>query len=568
MMVLSLIAITMAWAQGPNNTGTYYRDANGMAGGELKTALFTIIKDPKVVGYSGLKEAYKKTDVRPDGYLRDWYSNITNYVPGSAFGTYKAEGDAYNREHTMPQSWYSEATPMKSDIVQVLPTDGYINNMRSSNPYGEVNTSAKNFKQSAGGYSKSGDCRTPGYTGVVFEPNDEIKGDIARIYFYMMTCYEDRILSWQNGTADAVIGGTKQQPLQQWVVDMLMRWSKLDPIDDTERARNEAVYEVQQNRNPFVDYPGLEEYIWGSMQQEPFSYDHFNEVDVVFVPAPVFSIPAGIYHEPVTVSITTTAEDADIYYTLDGSRPTATSLRYEEPIVISETTTLKAIVVTAEAESSVTSATYVIRDEDIEVPVNGEFVKVTNENELKENDIIVIVNEESGNALSTEQRTNNRGVTAVTFEHDRVNVTDKVQQIVLMKAEADGWILSVDEGDLYTAAGQNRLITSKNIEESHRVTIEVNEGDATIIYPEINNRELRYNASASIFSCYTQGQKPVQIYRQYLAETPDDTEAIPVVQYENNGDETPVYNLMGMRVNTHNLRTGVYICRGKKILIR
>ena len=564
MMVLTLIAATAAWAQGPNNTGTYYRDANGKKGAALKTAFFTIIKDPEVVGYSGLKDAYKKTDVRPDGYLRDWYSNITNYTPGSAFGSYKDEGDAYNREHTMPQSWYSEASPMKSDIIQVLPTDGYINNMRSSNPYGEVDTSASNYKQSAGGYSKSGNCRTQGYSGVVFEPNDEVKGDIARIYFYMMTCYEDRMLSWQKGTASSVIGGTKHQPLQQWVVNMMMRWSKLDPIDATERARNEAVYEVQKNRNPFVDYPGLEEYIWGDKQDEPFSYDHFDEPDVVFVAEPTFSLSAGTYQQPVTIGLSTTTEGAVIYYTLDNSRPSTGSMRYATPITISETTTLKAIAVTSEAESTVASATYVIREGGEERPLDGEFVKVTDASQLTAGDVIVIVNEESKNALSTEQRSNNRGVTAVTFENNRANLTDKVQLIVLKAAESGGWILTVDNGDLYTIASQNRLLTSNTVEQSHRVTIGISNGDATITYPEIDNRQLRYNASASLFSCYTQGQKPVQIYRRY-----SNTQGISLTKHHWKGaDGAAVYNMMGVRVNADNLRPGVYLYNGKKILIK
>lgn len=271
---MAVVALAVV-AQGPNNTGKYYQDADGKKAAALKTALHDIIGNPNVVSYSGLREAYTKTDVRPDGYLRDWYSNITNYEPGSSFGSYSKEGDAYNREHSMPQSWYNEASPMKSDVMQVLPTDGYINNMRSDNPFGEVNTQAGNYKHSANNYSKSGSSRTEGYAGTVFEPNDEVKGDIARIYFYMATCYEDRILTWTNGKASNVIGGTTYEPLKAWVMNMMMRWAALDPVDSIERARNAAVYGVQRNRNPYVDYPGLEQYVWGSKKDVAFSYDRY-----------------------------------------------------------------------------------------------------------------------------------------------------------------------------------------------------------------------------------------------------------------------------------------------------
>ncbi len=279
-LMMSLLAVgVIAAAQGPNNTGTYYSSANGKKGAALKTAMHNIIKNPDAVSYSGLKEAYTKTDVRPDGYLRDWYSNITSYVPGSAFGSYSKEGDAYNREHSMPQSWFSQGSPMRSDIVHVIPTDGYINNMRSDNPFGEVTENGENVKQSAGGYSKCGAPKSslgvPSSVTKVFEPNDEVKGDIARIYFYMTTCYEDKILSWTNGTAGQVIGGTEYEPLLPWVMQMMLRWAKQDTIDATERARNAACYEVQKNRNPFVDYPGLEEYIWGYKKDSVFSYNNY-----------------------------------------------------------------------------------------------------------------------------------------------------------------------------------------------------------------------------------------------------------------------------------------------------
>ncbi|MBQ2131165.1 MAG: endonuclease, partial [Prevotella sp.] len=139
---LFMLVISAAWAQGPNNSRTYYQAANGKSGQALKTALYNIIKTTTktVVGYDNLKEAYTKTDVRSDDFLRDWYSNSTQYVPGSDFGTSSDEGEAYNREHLVPQSWFGEVEPMKSDIMHVIPTDGYVNNRRSNYPLAEVGT--------------------------------------------------------------------------------------------------------------------------------------------------------------------------------------------------------------------------------------------------------------------------------------------------------------------------------------------------------------------------------------------------------------------------------------------
>ena len=147
------LALNLAWAQGPNNSNTYYQAANGKSGQALKTAMFNIIKITSAGwSYDGLKDAYKTTDKRSDGYLRDWYSNATSYTPGSAFsGGTSAEGQGYNREHLVPQSWFKEASPMKSDIFHVVPSDAKINNYRGSDPLGEV---GDKFTGSKNNYSK------------------------------------------------------------------------------------------------------------------------------------------------------------------------------------------------------------------------------------------------------------------------------------------------------------------------------------------------------------------------------------------------------------------------------
>ena len=170
LLLFSLLVawVGSVWAQGPNNTGTYYQSANGKSGSALKTALYNIIKNPHVTSYDGLYNAYIKTDTRPDGYVRDWYSNTTNYRHNvDNTGGYKKEGDMYNREHSVPQSWfqdYEHSSIIKADIVHVLPTDGYVNNQRGNYPLAKVGTVSY---QSANGYSKRGTCATPGYNGTV-----------------------------------------------------------------------------------------------------------------------------------------------------------------------------------------------------------------------------------------------------------------------------------------------------------------------------------------------------------------------------------------------------------------
>ena len=363
-MVLTL-ALGAVWAQAPNGSGSYYQSANGLKGKALKTKLSSIISSGvNVISYSGLYDAYRQTDTRSDGYVRDWYSNITNYRHGiDNKGNYTKEGDMYNREHSVPQSWFGNGN-IKSDIVHVLPTDGYVNNRRSAYPFGEVNSATYT---SANGYCKLGSCKTQGYTGTVFEPNDEIKGDIARIYFYMITRYESSCGSWGHDVFTTTYPG-----LTQWTLNMMMRWSKDDPVDDREIERNNAVYATQHNRNPYVDYPGLEEYTWGDLMNEPFAYDNYQggTVDPTYVHEPVFSHPGGTFVGSVDVTITTNTADADIYYTMDGSDATADATLYTGAITITETTTLKAVAVKDGNVSHQTSATFTITDEEPVTPVN------------------------------------------------------------------------------------------------------------------------------------------------------------------------------------------------------
>ncbi|MDO4195774.1 MAG: endonuclease, partial [Prevotellaceae bacterium] len=265
-----LFVAVLAYAQGPNGTGNYYRDADGKKGKALKTALHDIINSHTTISYNGLWDCYKTTDVRADGKIWDMYSNITNYRPGTdQAGNYSAEGDCYNREHSMPKSWFGDASPMVSDLMHIFPTDAYVNGRRSNYPFGETN--GESYK-SANGFSKLGKSTTPGYSGTVFEPNDEYKGDFARIYFYMVTCYENSVASWSSD----MLANNKYPAFKTWALDMLLRWAKEDPVSEKEINRNNAVYNHQHNRNPFVDYPGLEQYVWGSNVDKAFSFDNYD----------------------------------------------------------------------------------------------------------------------------------------------------------------------------------------------------------------------------------------------------------------------------------------------------
>lgn len=249
------------WAEVPAG---YYDAAVGKSGEELQKSLSTIINNATDVGYNGLWEVYKTTDCRPDGKVWDMYSDATDFIfEKDQCGNYSSEGDCYNREHSVPKSWFNNASPMYSDAWHIYPTDGKINSYRSNNPFGEVGSGASSSKN---GFSKWGKSVTPGYSGTVFEPNDEYKGDFARTYFYFATRYQNRINNWGG------IFVSSYPHIVQWQLDMLLRWHQQDPVSQKEIDRNEAVYASKQgNRNPFIDYPELVDLIFGDRRNEPFS---------------------------------------------------------------------------------------------------------------------------------------------------------------------------------------------------------------------------------------------------------------------------------------------------------
>lgn len=246
----------------------YYDDAVGKSGEDLQKSLSTILNDATDVGYNGLWNLYKTTDRRSDGKVWDMYSDITNYTFGTdQCGPYGSEGDCYNREHSVPKSWFSERSPMKSDVWHVYPTDGKVNGMRSNYPFGEV---ASDAPGSENGFSKWGKCKTPGYSHTVFEPNDEYKGDFARTYFYFATRYKG-VATSEYG---AEVFSSAYPYITKWQLDMLLRWHEQDPVSQKELDRNEAVYESRQgNRNPFIDYPELVDLIFGDSRNIPFMPD-------------------------------------------------------------------------------------------------------------------------------------------------------------------------------------------------------------------------------------------------------------------------------------------------------
>ena len=278
-LLYSFLLITIsAAAQVPSG---YYNSANGLTGNALKVALHNIIAGHTSISYAQIWNAFWSTDNKGEGIVWDMYSDVPGGTPAYVYhlgvdqcGNYSGEGSCYNREHSWPQSWFNDQTTPRTDMHHIFATDGYVNGRRNNYAYGEVGAS----KWTSTNGSKLGSCKTPGFTGTVFEPIDEYKGDFARAIMYMSVRYYNEDSGW--GSSDMTV----KSEIKPWAMAMLLRWNALDPVSQKEIDRNNAIYnDYQHNRNPFVDHPEFADMIWNPNWSVSTT---FQEVSLIVYPNP------------------------------------------------------------------------------------------------------------------------------------------------------------------------------------------------------------------------------------------------------------------------------------------
>lgn len=281
----------------------YYTAVDGQSGKNLFDEVHTVAKvGYKSLGYDGLWTAYKTTDVRSNGKIWDMYSDCSFTIGSKQCGNYKNECDCYNREHSIPKSWFGGATSKPGcDIFHIVPTDGKVNGMRSNYPFGEV----KSASYTSGNGSKLGSAAsisvsgktivgnsgiTTTYSSTVFEPVDEYKGDFARGYLATMIRWaNDDYQAFTQGQGSSTFSGNYTANgyfgLTKYGVALLLKWHREDPVSQKEIDRNNGIQQTQGNRNPFIDYPYLVEYIWGKHAGEAVKLSNLiNSSDSRFVP--------------------------------------------------------------------------------------------------------------------------------------------------------------------------------------------------------------------------------------------------------------------------------------------
>ena len=264
----------------PAEIPAYYSGLDGKSGSALWSATSSAAnKGFKTLGYSGLWTAYAKTDVYPAdsagkaGKIWDMYGECTFTYSKDQCGTYSGVCDCYNREHSIPKSWFGGGTSgIGCDIFHLVPTDGKINGTRSNDEFGEIAGEPNYYGNKTGAAgSWSTDRKTIASaagesvkgTGNVFEPKPQYKGDFARGYMGTIVKWQLANMTTENNFFSGVYDAANYFGFTKKAVILMMKWHREDPVSQKEIDRNNGIQETQGNRNPFIDYPYLAEYIWG-----------------------------------------------------------------------------------------------------------------------------------------------------------------------------------------------------------------------------------------------------------------------------------------------------------------
>lgn len=250
----------------------YYNQMDGKKKEELKSAVKQCVQNHQTLVYSQLPGYWQYTDVYPelvDGCKRWWdmYSDELCLIRSGQNAFQSFSGYKMQREHSVPKSWWKlngdvEYTPAYSDLWNLYPSNGAANQAKLNYSFGPCQTATFDNGVSKVGTPKNG---YGGGSSRVFEPADEYKGDFARSMFYMACVYPN--INW---VINYMFRRESYPTLTNWAMNMLLQWAREDKVSQKEIDRNNLVEQYQGNRNPFVDFPELAEYIWGVRTNETF----------------------------------------------------------------------------------------------------------------------------------------------------------------------------------------------------------------------------------------------------------------------------------------------------------
>lgn len=573
LVLLLLTASTASYAITRETLAQYAASLKGLKKEALKTAICNVTKPTSILDYgSGSNGTWW-------GF---WYTDriattneCINRYSSSRFYFTSHNGSAVsgmNIEHSFPKSWWGGSeNEAYRDLYNLYPSDSKANSAKGNYPMGVVTT----VTSSAGeGYDKVGTGLVTGIGTInLWEPGDTYKGDFSRSYMYMVTRYQN--FTW---------GGTQGlQELEQdtwptfrpWAYQLYLKWSKSDIVADGEVARNEAVATLQGNRNLFVDYPYLDEYVWGDSTDVAFdpsaaittaSNDNRYPATASAVATPVFSPAAGAYTAPQTVTLSCATASSAIYYTLDGSTPTAAGTLYTTPITVDKSMTIKALAIVGADKSAVAAATYRIGST-TDVFRFAKLAKAVTPGKryliVADNSGLLAARPVSLASGKTYGYLYTKGVTAA---NDIIELTSDT--LAYTFAAATGGVSLMDGKGMYYYQQDtySTFTPTADVSQADTWTVTLQTDGTYIIKAADSGNFIQYSPKYTSFGNYATAQSG-NLY-PYLYEEVPTTGIAPIRIVPSGSADDAVYTLQGVRVNPQTLRSGIYIRNGRKFVVK
>lgn len=352
LLFVSAIASIITIAQPQPN---YYTSStlDGKNGRNLELALKNIVGPHTKLSYDDLNTYFATTDVVPEEFLSDpnktnqVYDMYSNWHVNPLY--YNSGG--FNKEHSLPKSWWGgSSNNAYSDLHHLTPSETNANSAKNNYPLGEYNESTMSSTTPTwtNNWSKvwATTSNTNGYGGGstrVWEPNDEYKGDFARMYLHVVCAYESS-LTWSVNYMFTNESGTNYTLIKDWALELLLKWHRQDPVSQKELDRNNAIETFQHNRNPFIDYPELVEFIWGNRNTEPFclANAHLSYDNQQIAPTFELVMTATVGQPFIGMTLTTDSDGAITYTSSDTSVATVDSTTGDVSIISAGTTIITA----------------------------------------------------------------------------------------------------------------------------------------------------------------------------------------------------------------------------------
>ena len=497
LLVFSLFVSVFTFNTHVIASSDYYSSiSSSETGDELKDSLRTLIttthknktsyddcSDPSIV---------EKTDGDPNNP-----GNIILFWSELSIDSKWDSGKSWNREHVWPQSqgWFS-TSGAGADLHHIRPTDSSVNSSHGNSPYGVV-SSGKYVSLSSTNGGKATEAKVG---GGFFEPGDSKKGDCARIIFYLLVRYEA-----SDGYSITNVASS---------MDLLLEWNNNDPVDASEIRRNNAVYDIQGNRNPFIDNSNYANLIWDEENATPGGGEGGSGSDTPVTNYYPVNVSSNANECSVSISGT---KNGSGYYTGNVTIKVTPKSGYNY-LGLKDINTGQYVTTNTSYTISNISKAYYLQAVFTSSEANT-YSLVTDVSQLEAGDSIIIVSNDYDYALSTTQNNNNRGQVAIEKANNTIMSVEGLQNIVLEEGTVNGTFALNVGGYLYAASSTANYLRTENTKTANSSwNIKVNSsGVATIISAGSYSRnELKYNTSSSIFSCYGSGntQKAVSIYEK------------------------------------------------------